>query len=125
MRVLPVRRTEARGGQGTIRRDFYAKDGLVGMPVASRRLRVAAHRCASPGRCCGATARVQKRRRPSRQRIKLYAQRVSAELRPWADLLDVCKIVDAKAKLPGLLRDRGRLRQAVEDLPKVCDLGTH
>ena len=32
VRVLPVRRTEARGGQGTIRRDFpwppfYAKDG--------------------------------------------------------------------------------------------------
>ena len=49
------------------------------------------------------------------EEVKLYAQRVSCVLHPWADLIDVCKIVDAKAKLPGLVLNAGRLWQAVCD----------
>ena len=49
------------------------------------------------------------------EEVKLYAQKAAAQIHPWADLIDVCKIVDAKAKLPGLVLNAGRLRQAVCD----------
>ena len=32
------------------------------------------------------------------EEVKLYAQRVSCEFHPWAELQDVCAIVDAKAR---------------------------
>ena len=47
------------------------------------------------------------------EEAKLYAQRVSWKFHPWAELEDVCAIVDAKAKLPGLLQHPWRLRQEV------------
>ena len=47
------------------------------------------------------------------EEAKLYAQRVSWKFHPWAELEDVCAIVDAKAKLPGLLQRPYLLRQQV------------
>eukprot|EP01043_Picozoa_sp_COSAG02_P067904 COSAG02_NODE_11077_length_1798_cov_2.128899_3_plen_149_part_01 len=52
---------------------------------------------------------------PPAEEVKLYAQKAAAQIHPWADLIDVCRIVDNKAKLPGMLLDKGRLRQAVCD----------
>eukprot|EP01043_Picozoa_sp_COSAG02_P076369 COSAG02_NODE_16187_length_1106_cov_0.964250_1_plen_172_part_10 len=52
---------------------------------------------------------------PPPEEVKLYAQRAACDIHQWADLLDVCKIVDAKAQLPGMVRNPGLLRQAVCD----------
>ena len=49
----------------------------------------------------------------SPEEVKLYAMNVSLDIHPWASVEDVCKIVEDKAKLPGLLLNKGRLRQAV------------
>ena len=52
---------------------------------------------------------------PPPEEVKLYAQRAASGIHSWADLQDVCKIVDAKAQLPGMVWNPGLLRQTVCD----------
>ena len=52
---------------------------------------------------------------PPPEEVKLYAQRAACDIHPWAGLLDVCRIVDAKAQLHGMVWNPGLLRQTVCD----------
>jgi len=47
------------------------------------------------------------------EEVKLYAQRVASAIHTWAELADVCRIVDAKSKLPGMMLCKEHLREAV------------
>ena len=47
------------------------------------------------------------------EEVKLYAQRVASAIHTWAELADVCRIVDAKSKLPGMMLCKEHLQEAV------------
>ena len=47
--------------------------------------------------------------------VKLYALDMARTIHEWADLQDICAIVEAKSKVPGLLLNKVRLREAVCD----------
>jgi hypothetical protein len=47
--------------------------------------------------------------------VKLYALDMARAIHDWADLQDICAIVEAKSKVPGLLLHKVRLREAVCD----------
>eukprot|EP01051_Picozoa_sp_SAG22_P021750 SAG22_NODE_4929_length_1129_cov_0.912621_2_plen_88_part_01 len=54
--------------------------------------------------------------------VKLYALNIARAIHDWADLQDICAIVEAKSKVPGLLLHKVRLREAVcEELDKQQD----
>ena len=42
--------------------------------------------------------------------VKLYALDMARTIHEWADLQDICTIVEAKSKVPGLLLNKVRLR---------------
>ena len=52
------------------------------------------------------------------EEVKLYAQGRASEVKLWAELADVCRIVDAKAKLPGMLRKEQLLEAVLAELDK-------
>eukprot|EP01043_Picozoa_sp_COSAG02_P025899 COSAG02_NODE_1473_length_12429_cov_3.759448_5_plen_95_part_00 len=54
--------------------------------------------------------------------VKLYAMDMTRAIHDWAHLDDICAIVEAKAKVPGLLLNKERLREAVCD--ELDDLHT-
>ena len=47
------------------------------------------------------------------EEVKLYAQGLASAIHVWAELADVCHIVDAKSKLPGMVLCKERLLKAV------------